>query len=232
MSKNKSASNESKKERGRPSSYTDVELKEIALEIKNKFKGQKLTYLLLEKQTGIGRNTWSRRIPETIEELNKPIKRPLGLTEKDEVYFPNIEQIFDIYKNDKNKIINELHYIETAFYELYNEVRKYKEALDNSKDMNEEIKIKDEEIKQLKEQVKHYEHLYNSQMISSAFSHLRDEKNLKDNLIKFDHTNKNHSTLENLDTFFKVTETAPETQCQKNNNLSTMENRFSNIFKK
>lgn len=53
--------------KGRPSNYSNAQLKEMALPIKNKFKGQKLTYLLLEKETEIGRNTWSRRIPETID---------------------------------------------------------------------------------------------------------------------------------------------------------------------
>ncbi|USK72835.1 hypothetical protein [Peribacillus frigoritolerans] len=43
--------------KGRPSNYSDEQLKEMLLEIKNKFNGQKLTYLFLEKDTGIGRNT-------------------------------------------------------------------------------------------------------------------------------------------------------------------------------
>ncbi|MDY8021064.1 hypothetical protein [Paenibacillus polymyxa] len=38
-----------------------------------------------------------------------------GLTENDDVSFPNIEQIFEVYKNDKNKIFNELHFIEATF---------------------------------------------------------------------------------------------------------------------
>ncbi|MDG0875562.1 hypothetical protein L3476_05070 [Paenibacillus thiaminolyticus] len=95
--------------KGRPSNYTDEQLKEMALDIKKKYKGQKLTYLLLEKETGIGRNTWSRRIPETIEKLNNPVPRSIGISERDDVYFPNIEQIFDLYKNDKNKIISEFY---------------------------------------------------------------------------------------------------------------------------
>jgi hypothetical protein len=60
----------------------------MAVQIKNKFKGQKLTYLFLEKETGIGRNTY-----------------------------------------DKNKIINELHFIEETFIELYNEAKSLKEEL-------------------------------------------------------------------------------------------------------
>ncbi|EFV74595.1 hypothetical protein MKY20_24755 [Cytobacillus sp. FSL W8-0315] len=218
--------------KGRPSNYSDEQLKELALEIKNKFKGKKLTYLFLEKETGIGRNTWSRRISETIEELNKPIARSIGLSDSDDVYFPNIEQIFEIYKNDKNKIINELLFIETAFYDLYNEAINLKEELNRRKVHSEELRKKNDDIRLLREQVKHYEQLYNQLMVSSAFPHLQSQNQIKDNLIRFDKKNKKHLTLENLETLFETEEGLDYEGTDNNHNLSNMENRFSNIFKK
>ncbi|BAE82620.1 hypothetical protein [Desulfitobacterium hafniense] len=215
--------------KGRPSNYSDEQLKEMALQIKNKFKGQKLTYLFLEKETGIGRNTWSRRIPETIDELNKPISRTIGLTENDDVYFPNIEQIFEVYKNDKNKIINELHFIEATFIELYNEAKNLKDELNRRKGESDELRLKNDEIRLLREQVKHYEQLYNEQMVSSAFPHLHSQNQLKDNLIRFDNNNRKHTTLENMESLFETNGSNP---AEKNSNLSNIENRFGNIFKK
>ncbi|EHQ92324.1 hypothetical protein ACPUYX_13060 [Desulfosporosinus sp. SYSU MS00001] len=215
--------------KGRPSNYSDEQLKEMALQIKNKIKGQKLTYLFLEKETGIGRNTWSRRIPETIDELNKPISRSIGFTDNDDVYFPNIEQIFEVYKNDKNKIIHELHFIETTFIELYNEAKNLKEELNRRKGENEELRLRNDEIRLLREQVKHYEQLYNEQMVSSAFPHLHSQSQLKDNLIIFDSNNRKHTTLENMESLF---ETKGSNPAEKNSNLSNIENRFGNIFKK
>ncbi|QCT02289.1 hypothetical protein E6C60_1573 [Paenibacillus algicola] len=215
--------------KGRPSNYTDEQLKEMALDIKKKYKGRKLTYLLLEKETGIGRNTWSRRIPETIEELNNPVPRSIGISERDDVYFPNIEQIFDLYKNDKNKIISELYFIETAFYELYNTVKNLKEELNRRVDHSAELKMKNDEIRLLQAQVKHYEQLYNQQMVSSAFSHLQSQNQVKDNLLQFDKNNRKHASLENLETLF---ETEGSNPFEKNTSLSKMETRFSNIFKK
>ncbi|WP_242491230.1 hypothetical protein [Bacillus cereus] len=85
---------------GRPRIFTDQELKELALEVKNRLGHVYLTYSLLEKETSIGRNTWKRRLEKTIAELNKPIYRTIGVNEDDEVYFPNIEQIFEIYKGN------------------------------------------------------------------------------------------------------------------------------------
>ncbi|SFM48143.1 hypothetical protein SAMN03159341_1376 [Paenibacillus sp. 1_12] len=215
--------------KGRPSNYTDEQLKELVLDIKKKYKGQKLTYLFLEKETGIGRNTWSRRIPETIDVLNNPVPRSIGVSESDDVYFPNIEQIFDLYKNDKNKIINELYFIETAFYELYNTVNNLKEELNRRKDDSAELKMKNDEIILLQEQVKHYEQLYNQQMVSSAFSHLQSQSQAKENLIQFNKNNRNHVSLENLESFF---ETNGSNTSESNTSLTKMENRFGNIFKK
>ncbi|MFL0373053.1 hypothetical protein ACH0BY_03980 [Paenibacillus amylolyticus] len=215
--------------KGRPSNYTDKQLKEIALDIKKKFKGKKLTYLLLEKETGIGRNTWSRRIPDTLETLNNPVSVSVGISENDDVYFPNIEQIFDYYKNDKNKIINELYFIETAFHELYSKVNTLKKELNQRKDYSAELKMKNDEIRLLQSQVRHYEQLYNQQMVSSVFSHLHSQNQVKHNLIQFDKNNRKHVSLEELETFF---ETEGSDLSETNSSLSKMEDKYRNIFKK
>jgi len=215
--------------KGRPSNYSDEQLKEMALDVKKKYKGQKLTYLFLEKETGIGRNTWSRRIPETIEELNKPVQRSIGVSQNDDVYFPNIEQIFEVYKNDNNKIIKELLFIETAFYELYNEAMKIKEELSRRKDNDEDLRRKKDEIRRLRAQVIHYEQLYNQQMVSSAFAHLQSKVQVNGNLIQFDSKNNEHTKLENLETIFEAENT---NHINKKSNLSNIENKFNNIFKK
>ncbi|MBN3527244.1 hypothetical protein [Paenibacillus apiarius] len=89
--------------------------------------------------------------------------------------------------------------------------------------------MKNDEIRRLQEQVKHYEQLYNQQMVSSAFSHLHAENQVEGNLIQFDKNNRKHTSLENLESFFDTEESNPT---EKNTSLSKMENRFSNIFKK
>lgn len=86
--------------------------------------------------------------------------------------------------------------------------------------------MKNDEIRRLQEQVKHYEQLYNQQMVSSAFSHLQAESQVKGNLIQFDQNNRKHASLENLESFFESEES---NSVEKNTSLS---NKFSNIFKK
>ncbi|RNC95363.1 hypothetical protein [Lysinibacillus halotolerans] len=78
-----------KREPGRPQNCTNEELKQLALEIKYKNHGIKLTPSLLEKETSIGRNTWSRRMKDYINELNNPILTTPSSEE--EIMFPSIE---------------------------------------------------------------------------------------------------------------------------------------------
>jgi hypothetical protein len=66
-------------------------------------------------------------------------------------------------------------------------------------------------------------------MISSAFPHLQSQNQPKDNLIKFDNKNRKHTTLENMEALFETEKSKPS---KKNSNLSNIENRFRNIFKK
>lgn len=54
------------------SNFTDDQLMDLADEIKAKYKGKELTPSLLERETGIGRMTWKRRIDDYLNELNNP----------------------------------------------------------------------------------------------------------------------------------------------------------------
>lgn len=100
-----------------------------------RFSSRPLTYLSSLRKGNRDRQEYMIwRIPEAIHDLNKRIPRTIGLTENDDVYFPNIEQIFEVYKNDKNKIFNELHFIEATFIEHNNEAKSLKEELNQPKD--------------------------------------------------------------------------------------------------
>ena len=53
----------------------------------------KITPSLLDQETDIGRNTWSRRLKDFLQELNDPILRSIPLNDSDEIFLPNIEMI-------------------------------------------------------------------------------------------------------------------------------------------
>ncbi|MDO6633364.1 hypothetical protein Q4580_26495 [Bacillus thuringiensis] len=220
------------KNSGRPKIFTDQELKELALEVKNRLGHVHLTYSLLEKETGIGRNTWKRRLEKTIAELNKPIYRTIGLSEDDEVYFPNIEQIFEIYKSNTPKIINALHGFETMFIKLYEELHTLKKDEQKVIHIKQIAAEKDLQIKKLKVQVEHYKNLYDQLTISSSFPHLQEKTGLKDNLLDFNASIDKNSSLTNFKTLFKASKDSiePSEKSDLEEPINKLQEMFPDFF--
>ncbi len=189
--------------RGRPVTITDYELKQIAIDVKGKLKGQKLTFLQLEKQTGIGRHIWKRRMSDIILDLNKPVHRDLN-QETDDIYFPNIEELFEKYRNNKSKIISELLFFQSMFQDLYSQLTNFKKERETWVKIKDLLEKQSEEIKLLRKQLKHYEELYKSLVVSSAFSHLREKNAIKENLLEFKKDVLRNSSLneKDLQSFF------------------------------
>ncbi|PEI85913.1 MULTISPECIES: hypothetical protein [Bacillus cereus group] len=217
---------------GRPRIFTDQELKELALEVKNRLGHVHLTYSLLEKETSIGRNTWKRRLEKTIAELNKPIYRTIGVNEDDEVYFPNIEQIFEIYKGNTTKIINTLHEFETMFIKLYEELHILKKDEQKVIHIKQIAAEKDSQIKKLKIQVEHYKNLYDQLTISSSFPHLQEKTRLKDNLLDFNANIDKNSSLTNFKTLFNTSKNVSKDpiELSENSDLEEPINKLQEMF--
>lgn len=202
---------ENKLKRGKPQEWSDNELKELATKVKYKLHGKRLTPSILQRETGIGRNTWSRRMSDFIEELNTPVVRSIHLEGNNDIHLPNINQIFEKHGNSNQALKNDLLQFELIIFDLYDELKKYKSKLEeiakNKKVINE---IKDELSKQ-KQIATHYEQLYNSIMVSSVFPHLYNENRSKiyeagikdkDNLIDFSRNQKQNMDLSNLKSHF------------------------------
>ncbi|UPW83557.1 hypothetical protein [Lysinibacillus sp. Ag94] len=189
---------------GRPKGYTDSELKELAVKIKYKFKGKKITPSFLEQETGIGRNTWNRRLKKFIQELNDPVLRSIPLNDSDEVFLPNIEMIFEKHGDNKTGIIRELYALEEMIDTLYSELRLLKtenKKLSNYK--SEAIKYKQQFTEQL-QKAKYYEELYNKTVASSLYPHLYSkspllkEFNINSKLIDVKNNTDEHMKFKNI----------------------------------
>jgi hypothetical protein len=220
------------KKRGPKEKVSDAQMKELALQVKKKSKHQQLTYSMLEKETGIGRNTWKRRLEDFIQELNKPILRDFGYTDSDEIYFPNIESIFEAYGNNKQRIINELHHFELLFQELYEERNVLKEKLKKLESFKDKIEVYTKAIADLQQEVIHYKTLYEQIMVSSVEPHLRDELGLKDNLLDFNSHIEKNASLNNLQQHFLKVQDHNEDRDEtiRDKNMEELKNQFKNLF--
>ncbi|URJ39959.1 hypothetical protein [Paenibacillus polymyxa] len=213
-----------KNNKGRPKTVEDQKLKEIALQIKTKHKGQKLSFLMLEKETGISRNTWRRRISDYIQELNTPIMQSTEQADVD-IYFPDIEEIFSSNNNSKEKIAQELHAIIETLRSLYLENKELKRNAKDISKLETTVQKQKFQLDKLKHQVLHYENLYKTLVVSSAFPHLREEKAIQSNLLDF---NKDIYTNANVEQqHLKKTFADPRSEVQKEDKLKEM---FPNLF--
>lgn len=201
-------SNESEK-RGRPTEWTDEKLMQLALDTKYKYHGKKLTPSFLEKETNVGRNTWTRRMKSYIDELNAPVLSSVPIGDANETLLPSIDLIFKKYGNDELTLKNELLDLEILFYDIYKELQEYKEKEERYEKGRVEVQsLKDEAAKQ-KKRAEHYEQLYNSIVVSSVHPHLQTVKNsqisqlnIKDKLIDMENFKSESTDLGDLSSYF------------------------------
>lgn len=133
----------------------------------------------------ISRNTWKRRLESFIQELNTPIVREINNVDGDEMYFPNIESIFELYGNNTDKIINELQDFEILFQHLFKERNELKAKFKVVQKVAERAKEQEEYIDKLKLEKEHYRQLYEQITVASVDATLRNQIGLKNNLIDF-----------------------------------------------
>ncbi|HFT2186120.1 TPA: hypothetical protein RG887_003537 [Bacillus cereus] len=160
-----------KTKRGKPQQWSDEDLKNIALEVKYKQPNRKLTSLLLEKETGIGRNTWSRRMKEFINHLNSPVHIP-KLDESGIIMIPSVEELFLKYGANTIELKNEIAKLLNIISDLYTDAKKLatiEEVMQKMKLETEQLK---EQLSKVTVQKAHYETLYNQIVAESYFPHL------------------------------------------------------------
>lgn len=134
------------KGRGRPSTWTDEQLMELALDVKYTHHGIKLTPSLLEKETKVGRNTWSRRMKAYIDELNTPVLYSSSNDATNDGLLPSIDLIFKKYGKDEIALRNELVKLEVLFYDIYKELQEYKEKKDLHEKSDHKLQLLTKEV--------------------------------------------------------------------------------------
>ncbi|MEK4078811.1 hypothetical protein [Solibacillus sp. FSL K6-1126] len=157
--------------RGKPQQWTDEQLQKIALEVKYKLPNAKLTALQLEKETGIGRNTWSRRMKGFINQLNAPVHVP-SLKEGGIITIATVDELFENYGDNTIELKNEIAKLLNIINDLYNDAKQVEALKANVTKLQTELDTTKEKLKQSAEQKVHFEVLYNQIVAESYFPHL------------------------------------------------------------
>ncbi|MEW5552189.1 hypothetical protein ABGT22_19995 [Peribacillus frigoritolerans] len=215
--------------RGKPQKWSDEDLKQFALEIKYKQPNRKLTSLLLEKETGIGRNTWSRRMKEFIDQLNSPVHIP-KLDESGIITIPSVEELFLKYGTNTIELKNEIAKLLNIISDLYTDAKQLHTLKESAHKMQLEMDQLKEQLSKTTEQKINFETLYNQIVTESYFPHLygRSEKlkqaNVKAEIIPL--PVQKTKTLE-LDTPFNVFQNELNSKSKQEANISELNKMFN-----
>lgn len=177
-----------KNKKGRPNIYTDAELKSILEKYLQDNPG-KITYLQLEKVTGIKRHVWSRRMNNVINKLNQPITSQSHDTINHSLALPNIDEYITRFENNKKGLRDALYHLNEVIQSIYEKNLELNKKINDKKKLEDIIKQKDKEINEQQKIIKHYESL----LIASSNPTARREKGLRDNLISINERNKEQS---------------------------------------
>ncbi|QOH63471.1 hypothetical protein DI243_19610 [Paenibacillus polymyxa] len=222
--------NNTKKARGKPKQYGDEQLKQIALDVKYQLGGAKLTFSVLEQKTGISRNTFQRRINSYITELNTPIVRELEISDKDAVYFPNFEKIYEAFRNDPQRMLSEMRILEITFYEVFEKLAKANKQMEKLNTYKTQIDTLQSDLKKYKDQAHFYKNLYETTVVNSLYADKRKEMGLKNSLIDFKEHVSKHISLRNMDDMFRESNVPDEDILEVLNPMTKIKAKYPNLF--
>lgn len=218
---------------GRPLTWTDDELIQKLLEVKNKYPDIKITKALLEKETSIGRNTWQRRMSEKIEKINIQNINYKFSGLNNNINFPDIESIYKITKNKPNELVNELLKFEGIILDQHRELEELKNYKKMFEKLLKEQEITKDKLEKYKVQANFYKSAYYSLMVSSTFTYLQDvegsivkEHGIKHSLIKMNKELDNNLSMQQLDKFFNDIELNNKLKDKKEENFQILKDKF------
>lgn len=168
----------------------------------------KLTYLGLEKITGIPRRNWGK-VSEYINNINQGIDINAS-NFKCDFALPSISEVFDLYygknKNKLMEIFEEYNTYLNMMWEKYSNfesiINDYKSNLDNKEV---EISNLNNEINLLKSKIEYYKRMYEEQCSNSINRKKREEENIKSNVISISNGDKNKMSMDFDRMFSKYT---------------------------
>ncbi|KIL39678.1 hypothetical protein SD70_18780 [Gordoniibacillus kamchatkensis] len=186
--------------RGRPAKYTDDDLKQLLVEVASKRPGMKINPSMLEKETGVKRHVWLRRMGTVIDELNKPAV--LSTNDDTRLPNPNVTELVETYWNNKSGLIKALAHYNETLDQLYEQAKLYTEILEQKNDLQAQLELKEKENKKLQAEVNYYKNLYFETAVKSTYNIFQEEEGLS-NVVSI---NKNKDKALSLDLVSRYSE--------------------------
>lgn len=216
------------RKRGKPQQWSDQALRNVALNFRLENPDKKLSPFLLERETGVGRNVWSRRMKDYIEELNLPVSQEIIKLNSNELVFPSVQLILDYCAGDEIKLKNELFKLQSLFMQTYSKLIKAQEKERSYDALENQMQTLKQKLNNTLEQKKHYENLYLEIVATSAYpsnfnrSPLLKKHNITESLIDFENYKEKKGDFQNLHEHFPK-----EDNPGKNKNVSKLNSMFN-----
>lgn len=162
---------------GRPRTYSLEQLDAMLLQYVQQNPNIEVTFVGLEKATGISRNTWARNMRDKIEKINKPLPILPISDVPDNLPLPNVaELVLNLYPN-KDKLIEALYQVNKSLHKFYEQAKRAYQLENENEEMAELIKklklqaaVDKETIRSLKDQAEYYNQLYRNIVATSTYS--------------------------------------------------------------
>lgn len=184
------------KKPGKPESYSEQQLKELLFDYRKRNKGA-VSFLGLEKETGISRKTWKRRMGSIIEELNQITTVQNAKINDVELPLPNIELIFDKFSNNPKGLREALFHLNEVILKIYDQNIRLQEALDEKNRMEKELNKRNEKLEKENNKLLNEVSYYEKVMIESMNPSMRKRMGVKNNIIEINkHNQESAASLE------------------------------------
>lgn len=163
---------------GAPKKYSDKQLKDTLAKHMAKNPGEKINPSILERETGISRFVWSRRLGNEIKKINQPIEQEF-FTSGNSLPLPNVVELIETYWNNKTGLITALNHYNDMLQTLFEKANQYKETIRLNQELNRLLKDRDFKINELNKEIKHIQKQYMEIAVKGSYRMFQDKDNLE-----------------------------------------------------
>lgn len=179
-----------KRKRGAQEQYSDQLLEAHLEEFVKNNPLSKLNPLQLEKQTGIPRHTWMRRMGKQIQRLKSSVRTEFGGKGNEEfIVLPNPVDIVEKNWNNKAQMISDLKVYYETIQKFYDQAQAYNQFVEQIKTLKASIEDLQSQLKVARNDADFYKKEVQKLSILSKNSSERIDKNLR-NVLEIDKNNK------------------------------------------